>query len=430
MQTTVENTEKHTVKLTVEIPPDEYSKELDATYRSIANQVKIPGFRKGKVPKRSSTRRSAATSCATSSSSTRCRSTTDRRVSEQDLAPIADPEIDLEGFTDDSPLVFTATVEVRPRLELTEADYTGLKVTRPSAEVTEADIDEWIDRLRERFAELEPAERPVHRRRLRHRRRQGDRGRRGDRRAHAHRLPLLRGLRRVRRGARRSSSPARSPATSSRSPRRWARAPARTLQGKIADLTVLVKDVKARRLPEVDDDFAKTASEFDTIEQLRDDLRTRLGEMKEREADRGAARPRARRDGRHDRGRHPRDADRRRDRASGRAGRGARRARRPHARGPARGPGVGRGAAARGFPRPRDPGDQGRPGARRRRAGREDRGHRRRAGRRDHFPRSGVRPRLEGARETARANRSDRDAGRGYHQGQGPRSAGRTRRDR
>jgi trigger factor len=56
------------------------------------------------------------------------------------------------------------------------------------------------------------------------------------------------------------------------------------LAGRHADLTVLVKDVKARRLPEPDDDFAKTASEFDTIEQLRDDLRTRLGEVKEREA--------------------------------------------------------------------------------------------------------------------------------------------------
>ena len=56
------------------------------------------------------------------------------------------------------------------------------------------------------------------------------------------------------------------------------------LAGKTADLTVLVKDVKARRLPEADDDFAKTASEFDTIEQLREDLRARLGETKERDA--------------------------------------------------------------------------------------------------------------------------------------------------
>ena len=51
MQTTIENTDKHTVKLTVEVPADEYSKDMDQAYRSIANQVKIPGFRKGKVPR-------------------------------------------------------------------------------------------------------------------------------------------------------------------------------------------------------------------------------------------------------------------------------------------------------------------------------------------------------------------------------------------
>ena len=51
MQTTVENTDKHTVKLTVEVPVDEFTKDLDRAYRRIANQVKIPGFRKGKVPK-------------------------------------------------------------------------------------------------------------------------------------------------------------------------------------------------------------------------------------------------------------------------------------------------------------------------------------------------------------------------------------------
>ena len=51
MQTTVENTAKHTVKLTIEVPVEEYTKDLDSAYRSVANQVKIPGFRKGKVPK-------------------------------------------------------------------------------------------------------------------------------------------------------------------------------------------------------------------------------------------------------------------------------------------------------------------------------------------------------------------------------------------
>jgi trigger factor len=52
MQTTLESTDKHTVKLTVEIPPDEVGKDLDRAYRKIAQQIKIPGFRKGKVPKR------------------------------------------------------------------------------------------------------------------------------------------------------------------------------------------------------------------------------------------------------------------------------------------------------------------------------------------------------------------------------------------
>ena len=52
MQTTVENTDKHTVKLTIEVPVDEFTKDLDRAYRSISNQVKIPGFRKGKVPKK------------------------------------------------------------------------------------------------------------------------------------------------------------------------------------------------------------------------------------------------------------------------------------------------------------------------------------------------------------------------------------------
>ena len=161
MQTTVENTEKHTVKLTVEIPPDEYSKELDATYRSIANQVKIPGFRKGKVPKRIIDAQIGRDVVRDEFLEHAVPQYYRQAVSEEDLAPIADPEIDLDAFADDAPLVFTAVVEMRPRLELTEDEYSGLAVTRPSTEVPEQEIDEWIGRLRERFAELEPAERPA-----------------------------------------------------------------------------------------------------------------------------------------------------------------------------------------------------------------------------------------------------------------------------
>jgi trigger factor len=283
METTVETTEKHTVKLTVEIAPDEYSKEMDATYRSIANQVKIPGFRKGKVPKQIIDAQIGREVVRDEFLEHAVPQYYRQAVSEQDLAPIADPEIDLEGFTDDAPLVFTATVEVRPRLELAEADYTGLKVTKPAATVTEADVDEWIDRLRERFAELEPADRPVI---------EGDfvtidvkamSG--GEEIDGLTRTDYLYFVGSGEFGADLDAQLAGTkPGDILKASEEMGPGAGEGLAGNTADLTVLVKDVKARRLPEADDDFAKTASEFDTLEQLREDLRARLGETKEREA--------------------------------------------------------------------------------------------------------------------------------------------------
>jgi trigger factor len=150
-------------------------------------------------------------------------------------------------------------------------------------DVTEADIDEWIDRLRERFAELEPADRPVI---------DGDfviidvKALSGD--------DEVDGLTRtdylyfVGSGEFGKSLDEQLLGTKAgdilKVSEDMGPGAGEALEGKTADLTVLVKDVKARKLPESDDDFAKTASEFDTIEELRGDLRTRLGEMKEREA--------------------------------------------------------------------------------------------------------------------------------------------------
>jgi trigger factor len=283
MQTTIENTEKHTVKLTVEIAPDEYSKELDATYKSIANQVKIPGFRKGKVPKKIIDAQIGREVVRDEFLEHAVPQYYRRAVSEQDLAPIADPEIDLEGFADDAPLVFTATVEVRPRLELSEQDYTGLQATKPFIEVAESDVDEWVDRLRERFAELEPADRPVI---------DGDfvtvdvKAVANDEEVDG--LTRTDYLYFVGSG---EFGPAldeqlvgTKPGDILKVSEEMGPGAGEELAGRTADLTVLVKDVKARKLPEPDDGFAKTASEFDTIEELRVDLRTRLGEVKEREA--------------------------------------------------------------------------------------------------------------------------------------------------
>ena len=98
---------------------------MDQTYRSIANQVKIPGFRKGKVPKQIIDAQIGREVVRDEFLQAAVPDYYRQAVSEHDLAPITDPDIDLDEFADDAPLKFTAMVEVRPRLELTEADYTG-----------------------------------------------------------------------------------------------------------------------------------------------------------------------------------------------------------------------------------------------------------------------------------------------------------------
>ena len=164
MQTTIENTDKHTVKLTVEVPPDEYAKEMDPTYRVIANQVKIPGFRKGKVPKQIIDAQIGRDVVRDEFLQAAVPEYYRQAVSEHDLAPITDPDIDLDEFADDAPLEVHGGGGGSPPARVHRGRLHGPEGRRsPRPRSTETDIDEWVDRLRERFAELEPAERPVDR---------------------------------------------------------------------------------------------------------------------------------------------------------------------------------------------------------------------------------------------------------------------------
>jgi trigger factor len=283
METNVETVEQHTVKLTIEVPTEEFGKDLDRTYRAIANEIKVPGFRAGKVPKQIIDTQIGRDVVFEQFVSSSVPAYFRRAVSDEDLAPITDPDIDVQQMEPGKPFLFTATVEVRPRLSFEEADYTGVTVTRPGVEVTEAEIDDWIERLRERFAELEPVGRPVQ---------QGDvvtvdltvtRG--GEKVEQASRADYLYSVGSGEVGEKldvelAGAKPGAILKVSDVLPERFGE----ELGGASVDISVLVKDVKARRLPEVDDGFAKTASEFDTISQLRDDLRERLTEVKEREA--------------------------------------------------------------------------------------------------------------------------------------------------
>jgi trigger factor len=285
MQTTVESTEKHTVKLTDEVAPEVFAKDLDQAYRSVANQVKIPGFRKGKVPRQIIDTQVGHDAVMEEFLSSAVPVYFRDAVREEDLAPIAEPDIDLEQAEDGKPLIFTATVEVRPRLEMT--DHRGIRIDRPDTTVSDQEVDDWVQRLRERFAELEPAERAatsedfvvidIH-------------GAMGAQ--EVEQLTRTDYLYEVGSGEFGPVLDTELPGTKPGDIIEFDQAIDRTSQeGAVptggagtVQLRVLVKEVKAKKLPPLDDDLAKTASEFDTLAELRDDLRSKLHELKEREA--------------------------------------------------------------------------------------------------------------------------------------------------
>jgi trigger factor len=291
MQTTIEETDKHKVKLTVEVAPEDYQKDLDKAYREIANSVRIPGFRKGKAPKKVIDAQVGADVVFQEFLRDSLYDYYMGAIREHDLAPITDPDIDLDDDAGPGkPLSFTAEVEVRPRLALSEADYMGVRVERPVVEVTDEEIDDYIERLRDRMAELEVVERPAI---------DGDyavidiRGTEGDEEiAEATQSDFLyevgTGLLEPRldeelRGKKKGDIISFEHTL----PEGFG-----DVAGKEVSFTVLVKEVKGKKLPEADDAFAKEASEFDTIEELREDLRTKISEAKGREAD-AAVRERA-----------------------------------------------------------------------------------------------------------------------------------------
>jgi trigger factor len=291
METTVERTAEHTVKLTIEVPSDQLAKDLDKTYRAIAREVKIPGFRPGKAPKPIIDAQVGADvvleEFVNSSVPTYFRTA----VTDEDLAPIGDPEVDVEQLEPGKPFIFTATVEVRPRLELTEADYKGVAVQRPSTEVGDDEVDAWVERLRRQFAELEPVERAAQ---------DGD--------FVTINVTATKAGAQIERLTREDYLYA---VGSGEFGERMDVELAGTKPGDIVNVAddlaadrfgddeagpvsfrVLVKDVKTLRLPDADDAFAKTASEFDTMQELRDDLREKIREVKERETQ-GVIRDRA-----------------------------------------------------------------------------------------------------------------------------------------
>lgn len=285
METTLEEVAKHRVKLTVEVTPEEAKPTLDLAYRHLAGSVDVPGFRKGKVPRRIIDSQLGRGTVMKEFVEHALQEFYARALREHELAPIADPQFDDLDVSDveGRGFRFTVTVDVRPRLRFEKSDYEGLRVERPSTRVAEAEVDEQVERLRERFAELEVVGHPAGR---------------GDfvvidLRATVHGEEIPEGT------AQDLLYEVGSGGTVPRLDEELvgkrkgdilkfnAPLPEEVGEraGQEATFQVLVKEVKAKKLPAVDDEFARTVSEFDTLEELRADIREKLGQVKEAAAE-------------------------------------------------------------------------------------------------------------------------------------------------
>jgi trigger factor len=160
MRASAEPVDGNRVRLSIEVDASEVADAMNATVRRLGRQVRVPGFRPGKVPRQVLEARLGGASAL------RQQAVQDllpdlyaRAVAETEVDPIAPPEIDVQGADEPGPLTVDAVVEVRPSVSV--AGYQGLQVTVPAVEVTDEEIDRQIDRLREQDGELVAADRPA-----------------------------------------------------------------------------------------------------------------------------------------------------------------------------------------------------------------------------------------------------------------------------
>ena len=280
MRTQVEEAGKNKLRLTVEVPSTDVEKVLSRTYKRLASQVKVPGFRPGKAPRAVIDQRLGRDFVRSEALKDLLPDLYAEAIRESDIDVVAPPSIDVKTFEDGQDLTFEATVETRPEPEL--KDYSGLPATKPSADVTDAQVDEQLELLRNRFASLEVTNRPLQK---------GDFAQ-IDLSTYRHDQTidelttkdflievgaemLVPELDAELEGKRKGDI---LKITATLPERFGERA------GWQVGMQILVKETKMRKLPALDDEFAKTSSEFDTLDELRTDIRTRLEEMHEAQA--------------------------------------------------------------------------------------------------------------------------------------------------
>jgi len=160
VRSTIEPLEGNKVKVVVEVEEAEFDKELDAAFRRLAKDVRLPGFRPGKAPRKVLEARIGQGYAREEAFRHSLPDYYSKAVIEHQVDVIAPPEIDITDGMDSGGVTFDAVVEVRPSIEVGPG-YEALEVEIPRIDVTDEDLDEAVDRLRGQFSELETVERPA-----------------------------------------------------------------------------------------------------------------------------------------------------------------------------------------------------------------------------------------------------------------------------
>jgi trigger factor len=274
VKSTVEQLSPTRVKINVEVPFDELKSDFDRAYKKLAQQVNIPGFRRGKAPARVLEQRLGRGVVLEEVVSGAVPAKYAEIVSAEDVHPLGRPEIEVTKIEDGDHVAFTAEVDVRPKIEMPE--FTELTVSVDDIEVTDAEVDEQLDGLHSRFGALLAVERPAQEEdfvvldlsstidgeEIAELATTGLSYQIGSR-------ELIEGIDEALLGAEQGEQRTFTTTLA-----------AGEHAGQQAEVTATIREVKERELPAADDDFAQLASEFDTIEELRADLRTRLSRAK------------------------------------------------------------------------------------------------------------------------------------------------------
>ena len=272
MKTSVDKLSDTRVKLNVTVPFDELGKEIDQAYKAIAQQVNIPGFRRGKAPRQLIDARFGRGPILEQVVNDMLPTRYEQALAENDLNPLGQPDIDVTKIEDNDVVEFTAEIDVRPEIEV--PGFSQISVTVPELKVDDAAVDAELDTLRERFGELKDTKRKLKKddfaiidleatidgEKLEDASTEGLTYRVGA-------DDLMDGLDKAIKGLKTGEE------AEFTSEIQYG-----DHKGEEATVKVTVQQTKERKLPELDDDFAQLASEFDTVEELRNSTREQVEE--------------------------------------------------------------------------------------------------------------------------------------------------------